>query len=114
MREHDLTIVTPNDPFAPGQLDHDRSHDSIVADEAARHVSALNAAAAKRPAADVASGGRDRTPVSRSRGNLTDRDATVVSHVPPKYSRHVPPKYSRHAPQNFIGIGPQTRTRLPC
>lgn len=31
VREHDLTIVTANDAFAPGQLDQDGSHDSVVA-----------------------------------------------------------------------------------
>ena len=31
VREHDLAIVTANDAFAPGQLDQDGSHDSIVA-----------------------------------------------------------------------------------
>jgi hypothetical protein len=31
VREQDLAIITANDAFAPGQLDQDGSHDSIVA-----------------------------------------------------------------------------------
>jgi hypothetical protein len=36
-REHDLTIVTADDPFAPGQLDFDRGHSPIIPD--ARRIS---------------------------------------------------------------------------